>query len=280
MMSPKPKQWSPEYASVFQDPSVVTAYAYRPTHPPETFTFLAGLIPPTAPSRIVLDAGCGTGFIARFLAPHVDRVEAIDISSEMVTTGQSLPGGADPRIVWSVGSLETAPLQGPYALIVAGDSMHWLEWETVFPRFRAHLVPGGYLALVSVDSLPNPWDKSVGPILAQYSLNRDFQPYTMRTVAAELESRSLFHFVGSHETASIPFRQSIHDWVASFHARNGFSRDRMDPVAAAACDECLEQVITPYCSEGVVEQYIFATILWGTIHRLGGGGVQVWERIK
>src|SRR5688572_9398061 len=169
-MPPKPKQWSREYASIFQDPSVVAAYAYRPSHPPETFAFLAGLIPPTTPSRTVLDAGCGTGFIARALAPYVDRIEAIDISPGMVATGQALPGGADPRIVWSVGSLETTPLQGPYALIVAGDSMHWLAWETVFPRFRAHLVSDGYLALVSVDSLPNPWDERVGPILARYSL--------------------------------------------------------------------------------------------------------------
>jgi SAM-dependent methyltransferase len=263
---PKPKQWDREYASVFQDPSVVAAYGYRPAHPPETFAFLAGLIPPTAPSRTVLDAGCGTGFIARFLAPYVDRVEAIDISRGMIAAGQALPGGADPRIVWSVGSLETAPLQGPYALIVAGDSIHWLEWETVFPRFQTHLVPEGFLALVGVGSLPNPWDEKVGPILAQYSLNWDFQPYTMRTVAADLESRGLFHLAGSHETSSIPFRQSVHDWIESYHARNGLSRDRMDPATAATCDERLQQVITPYYPEGVVEQYIFATILWGTIH--------------
>jgi SAM-dependent methyltransferase len=262
----KPKQWSREYANIFQDPSVVAAYAYRPAHPPETFTFLAGLLSPTAPSQTVLDAGCGTGFIARTLAPYVDRVEAIDISPGMIAAGQALPGGADPRIVWSVGSLETAPLQGPYALIVAGDSIHWLDWETIFPRFRAHLVPDGYLALVSVGNLPNPWDKSVGAILAQYSLNRDFQPYTMRTVAAELESRGLFRLAGSHETASIPFRQPVHDWVESYHARNGLSLDRMESVAVTACDERLRQTIMPYCSDGIVEQQIFATILWGTIH--------------
>jgi hypothetical protein len=120
--------------------------------------------------------------------------------------------------------------------------------------------------LVSIDSLPNPWDESVGAILAQYSLNRDFQPYTMRMVAAELESRDLFHLVGSYEAASIPFRQPVHDWIESYHARNGFSRDRLDPAAAVACDERLRQMIMPYCPDGIVEQQIFAQILWGTIH--------------
>ena len=44
-MDDKPKQWSAEYGSIFQDESVVAAYQFRPTYPPETFTFLLRLIP-------------------------------------------------------------------------------------------------------------------------------------------------------------------------------------------------------------------------------------------
>ena len=63
-MPEKSKQWSEEYASIFQDRSVVAAYIHRPIYPPETFSFLASLIPSSAAYRAVLDAGCGTGFIA------------------------------------------------------------------------------------------------------------------------------------------------------------------------------------------------------------------------
>src|SRR5437762_1700954 len=110
----KPRQWSSVYASIFQDDSVVAAYQHRPPYPPETFTFLLSLIPPGVTRRSVLDAGCGTGLIARPLAPLVDQVDAVDISEAMIRTGQTLPGGNRPNIRWVSASIETAPLNGPY----------------------------------------------------------------------------------------------------------------------------------------------------------------------
>jgi SAM-dependent methyltransferase len=262
-MKSKPKQWSNTYASIFQDASVVSAYQHRPPYSPETFEVLASLLPPST-ARLVLDAGCGTGFIARFLAPYVDHIDAIDISPGMIAMGQSLPGGNNPRITWQVSSLETASLTGPYALIVAAASLHWLDWEIVLPRFHTHLAPGAFLAIVEDQALPNPWDAQAGPILGQYSMNTDYSPYTMQTVIAELEELELFHQVGARETAPVSFRQPIAAWIESFHARNGFSRDRMPPATAAACDESLRQVITPFCPDGVVEQQIMTRIFWGT----------------
>src|SRR5215211_3687182 len=127
-MADKPKQWGSEYASIFQDQSVVAAYQYRPTYPPETFTFLPNLIPLTVRQRTVLDAGCGTGFIARHIAPFVDYVDAVDVSEAMIMTAQTLPGGDRSTIRWIAAPIETAPLRGPYALIVAAASLHWMDW--------------------------------------------------------------------------------------------------------------------------------------------------------
>ncbi|MBV9278962.1 MAG: class I SAM-dependent methyltransferase, partial [Chloroflexi bacterium] len=50
--------------------------------------------------RVVLDAGCGTGDVARPLAPLVDRVDAVDISAGMIERGRRLPGGENPAITW------------------------------------------------------------------------------------------------------------------------------------------------------------------------------------
>jgi trans-aconitate methyltransferase len=262
-MADKPKQWSSDYASIFQDKSVVVAYQYRPTYPPETFTVLARLISPTLTPRIVLDAGCGTGAIARHLAALVDRVDAVDISSAMISAGQALPGGNRANLHWITAPIETAPLHGPYGLIVAAASLHWMDWKRTLPRFAAHLASNSVLAIVEDRAQPNPWDSAIGAILGHYSLNTDFIPYTMITVVRELEQRRLFQLHGSYETAPIPFQQSIDTWVESFHARNGFSRDRMDAGAANACDAELRAAIRPYCPDGMVEQSIAARILWG-----------------
>jgi SAM-dependent methyltransferase len=262
-MPDKPKQWRSEYASIFQDDSIVAAYQSRPTYPPETFTVLASLIPPTIRRRTVLDAGCGTGFIACPFAPFVDHVDAVDMSAAMIKTGQALPGSNRANIRWIAAPIETAPLPGPYALIVAAASLHWMDWERTLPRFAAYLAPNSVLAIVEDRAQPNPWDRAIGPILGRYSMNTDFAPYTMMTVVAELEQRQLFQLHRSYETAPMTFQQSIDAWAESFHTRNGFSRDRMDAGAASACDAKLRATIRPYCPDGIVEQSLTAQILWG-----------------
>jgi hypothetical protein len=94
-------------------------------------------------------------------------------------------------------------------------------------------------------------------------MNTYLAPYTMLTVVEELERRRLFQLRGRHETAPALVQQPIEGWVESFHARNGFSRDRMDADAAGACDAALRAAIAPYCPDGVVRQSVAARILWG-----------------
>ena len=80
-MIERPSQFRFEYSSIFQDQSVVRAYRYRPQYPAATFGLLADLLPVKCRPRVVLDAGCGTGFVARTLAPLVERVDAVDFSA-------------------------------------------------------------------------------------------------------------------------------------------------------------------------------------------------------
>jgi SAM-dependent methyltransferase len=108
---PKPAHLQPKYGAQFQDSSVVAAYHHRPPYPVAVIKQLAALI--AGSPRVVLDAGCGSGDIARPLAPFVDRVDAVDISAGMVDQGRLRPGGADPRIRWTVAAMEDAELDPP-----------------------------------------------------------------------------------------------------------------------------------------------------------------------
>ncbi|MEZ4868290.1 MAG: class I SAM-dependent methyltransferase [Caldilineaceae bacterium] len=262
-MITQPKQFSVEHSSIFQDVSVVAAYAHRSPYPPKTFDLLAGLIDRMSSPIRILDAGCGTGQMTQGLLPHADRIDAVDISAAMIAAGKQMAYGADPRIHWIVGSIDEVAFNPPYALIVAAASLHWMPWAVTLPRFAQVLSKDGYLALVEVRSAPNAWNDALTPILAQYSMNQDFQPYNMLTVAAELQQQGLFRQLGVTETASIAFRQSITDWVEAFHATNGFSRDRMDIARAAEFDKHVRQIITKHCPNGMVEQQIGARIVFG-----------------
>src|SRR5689334_17174038 len=100
-MQPKPDFLGPQAAAAFADASVAGAYQYRPGYAPAAIDLLAALLRDRP--RHVLDVGCGTGAVARALAPRVDRVDALDMSAAMVAAGRALPGGADPRLRWHVG---------------------------------------------------------------------------------------------------------------------------------------------------------------------------------
>ena len=247
---------------MFQDQSVVSAYGFRPPYPAQTSSILLSLLPATG-ERFVLDAGCGPGAIARALVGQVDGVDAVDISPGMIALGRTLPGGDHRRLRWIEGPIESAPLRPQYGLIVAAASLHWMDWPLALPRFADHLLAGGFLAIVEETHEPNPWDDEIRPVLARYSLNQDFAPYTIRTVAEELALRGLFEQCGVQETALAPFCQPVANWVASFHARNGFSRERMGQPAAAAFDDELTRIILRHCPDRFVSLPTGARVLWG-----------------
>ena len=258
-MVPKPKHLGRQYADQFQDASVVAAYRHRPTYPPATFDILAGLI--TESPRTVLDIGCGTGFIARHLVDHVDRLDAVDVSAAMIEEGKRLPNGDHPRLNWILAPVEEAPLRPPYALISAGQSLHWMAWERVFPRFRETLTPAGLLAIVGMDVAPMPWwEGELLPVIRRYSTNRDFRPTDL---VAELEARRLFVVQGEAYTKPVSFVQPVGDYVESFHARNGFSRERMTPESAAAFDREAYDVVAAHCPDGQVRLENRGHVVWG-----------------
>jgi SAM-dependent methyltransferase len=260
-MEPKPAQWGPEHAGTFAEPGVAEAYRHRPMYPPATFTILCDLLAPGVPAR-VLDAGCGTGFVARPLAPLVEQVDAVDIAPAMVAEGRRSPGGDHPRIRWFASPIESFAGEPPYALVAAGASLHWMDWEVALPRFASWLAAGGMLALVGDLTEGVAWGTEIGPLIARYSLNRDFRPYTTRTIVEELERRGLFRLLGARTTAYSPFQQRIESYIEAFHARNGLARARMGP-AAEALDRELRAVLQRHCPDGVVRLQVAAEVLWG-----------------
>ncbi len=255
--APKPKHLCPEYGEQFSDRSVAAAYRFRPSYPDELFEMLVSLV---GTPRYVLDAGCGTGLVARPLARYVDRIDAVDISAAMIEEGKRLPGGENPRIRWLLGGMEVAPIEPPYALVTAGASLHWMEWDVVLPLFARGLMPGAYLAIADVSTLPNPWDAQVQQAIDIHSTNRDYQPTKLLD---ELQSRRLFKLVGQRSTNPCPFVQPIEHYIESFHARNGFSRQRMTLEAAAAFDEEVRRAVTPHAENGLLTLHTRIHIIWG-----------------
>ena len=235
-VEPKPRGWSERYGAVFAGRDVVDHYHLRPPYPEETIDVLAGL----AAGGATLDLGCGTGELARRLAPRVARIDAIDVSRAMVERGRALPGGEAPNLRWYVDRVEDVPLDGPYALAVAGDSIHWFDWQAVFPRLAEALGEAGVLAVVRRDWLRDErLREQLVPVYRSHSWNEDFAPLDP---VAELERRGLFTRVGTHESGAEPWRPTLDELVGVHYSASGFAPSRLaDPdrfdaeVRAAVC---------------------------------------------
>ncbi|MEM1450916.1 MAG: class I SAM-dependent methyltransferase [Planctomycetota bacterium] len=257
-MKPKPKHLGPEYGAQFADPSVVEAYRLRPPYPDDTFMLLLGLL--GSEPRRVLDAGCGPGEIARTLAPDVDRMDAVDASPGMIEYGMSLAGADHPNLRWACAPMELARLDPPYGLIVASQSLHWMEWDDVLPRFRAALSPEGHLVLLDAIVADPPWAKLLKELIARFSTNRDFAPYDL---VEELESRGLFRLGGEAQSSTRSLERSVDEYVESLHSANGLSLDRMSPDAAMEFDRHVRALVTPHCEDGIIRLDVRGWLRWG-----------------
>jgi len=162
---PEPKGLAPEYGAQFRDASIARVYSTRPPYPAELFDLLRQLIHDT-PS-IVLDLGCGTGHISRLLAPFVNHIDAVDPSPAMIAFGQALPGGQHPHLQWTLSSAEDFSYPRAYSLVIAAESLHWMDWYSVLPRIHQALTDQGRLAIVLGRGFRDqPWAGAVGRLIA------------------------------------------------------------------------------------------------------------------
>jgi trans-aconitate methyltransferase len=257
-MLPRPAHLTPDNAARFKDQSVVEFYPLRLPYPSEVFDILADLI--MDEPRAVLDVGTGTGDIARGLVRRVERVDAVDFSPAMIAKGKTLLDGDHRCLCWIYGAIETVALDPPYALVTAGESMHWMNWEVVFPRFGDALTPGGVVAIVHRMELPTPWQEGLDALIRQFSTLQNYQPFDL---IAEMEKRDLFQRMGARETAPVTSIQSIDDYIASFHSRSSLSLDHMPAADAAAFDRQLRDLVSSWSTEGTLELRTVGSVVWG-----------------
>ncbi len=254
-MAQKPKHLSREYGDQFQDLSVATSYRKRPVYDTQVIEILSGLI--DGDSGSVLDVGCGTGEIAIPMSRRGYSVDAVDPSQAMLDIAKR--DVSDVR--WHCAYAEEFEFTSTYDLICCANSLHWMDWETVFPKFSSSLSENGLLALVTdggIVGVPNYID--VVEVIRRFSTNQDYQPFSLLDV---MHSEGFFRTIGSTSTEQIPVTQSIADYIESFHARNGLSVERMGRENAHEFDMKVFEILSPHLVSGMVNGFTQVTVTWG-----------------
>ena len=124
--------------------TVAEAYdAHRPGYPDELFDRLVAL---AGRDARVLDAGSGTGKVARALADRGLRGTAVEPDADMAAVARRRLEDAGWDVV--VGELETCEVaDAAFDLFTCGQAWHWIDTHRGLDRVRHLLRPGGVAAI-------------------------------------------------------------------------------------------------------------------------------------
>lgn len=244
---------------VFGHRGVAVAYQHRPPYPQEVYDLLERLV--VDEPRHVLDLGAGEGALARELATRVDRVDAVDISAAMIEAGRDRPGGRHPNLNWVLGAAETVELDGPYALVTAGASLHWMDWDTTFARIASVLTANGQVAIIEHGERGQPWREAEYEVIRRHSRKPDFD--TSFSLVEALRERGLYAVTGRAEIGPVPFAQPVDDYVEQFHSRASLAREHMDAAEIEDFSTAMRSAVAPFARDGMLKLPVVAEITWG-----------------
>ena len=250
--------WGWKHGSAWLDDETARAYLARPPHPEETILHLTDAL--GGRGGRLLDIGTGTGELARRLAPLATQVDAVDVAAPMLALARTLPGGDADNIRWIEGRAEETELQAPYDLVVAGDSIHWMDWPVLRTRLREVLAAEGRIAILTRAEAPTPWQDQARELYGRYSANQDWLPLDP---VEELRDRGCFEPLGSWSCVGEPVRQTVDTYLDVLHSSSGFSRARLSADACAAFDDAMRTLLAPHLDGDQVVWHVASSIVWG-----------------
>ena len=246
---------TPEHAAVFGLESVASSYVNRPPYPQAMIDRLR-----TFGGR-VLEVGCGTAECSRRLAPHVERIDAVEPSAAMIAVGRAQPGGDAANLHWHNVPAEKFETDERYDLILTALSLHWMDWNVVLPKFARMLRPGGRHVIVYRRTIRDvPWVDAINRLVPQYSAMQNFRDFDL---IEEVVGRGLFEVESREQFGPEPFRQSIDDYLDSWHSRAGFARERLTEQAANEFRAGIAAALQPHARDGHVEIDVNSSIVVG-----------------
>jgi SAM-dependent methyltransferase len=136
-------------ATTFDTAAALYARA-RPGYPSELFDDLAASTGVRGARARVLEVGAGTGQATRGLLDRGWTVVALEPGRELAAeAGRALAGSGGVDVVVSTLEGWDADGQGPFDLVFAATSWHWLDQRVAYRRASELLHPDGHKAIVA-----------------------------------------------------------------------------------------------------------------------------------
>jgi hypothetical protein len=168
-----------------------------------------------------------------------------------------------PSLRWITGAAETAPLAGPYALVTAGASLHWMAWRPTLTRLAAAMTDHAFPALADHGYRDLPWQEELTQVIVRHSRSPGYDPAF--SLADALRAGGLLEIAGGAVTAPALFRQPVADYIEQFHSTSSLARELMPAGEAAAFDRAVAGLVRPHAVDGVLDLPVSAELTWGRV---------------
>ena len=154
----------------------------------QPFRDLVALIDPRPNMRIV-DLGCGTGELTRFLHEHLSAAETLGIDSSPSMLSKATPSA---NLHFQLGDIGSFTADKPFDLIFSNAALHWLpDHEALFTRLVSLLAPNGQLAV----QMPANHDHPSHRIAAELATSFGIEPRRVNVLPPE-NYAALLHRLG------------------------------------------------------------------------------------
>ena len=124
----------------------------------------------------VLDIGSGTGEVSIPLSERGHVVVGVDPSAEMVSAAES----KGPAVTFVNSYIEEFASNQKFDLFVAANSIHWPDWEVMFPLLKSLSKEKTKLAIVTGgDLIVSEIQELIVETVKSFSTTKDFKPYSV-----------------------------------------------------------------------------------------------------
>jgi hypothetical protein len=156
---------------------------------------------PAAPSGRVLHAECGDGALLTVLA--ADGVDVYGVDPGTAASDRAVQAGLDVRrddVLGHLGSVRAEALAG-LVLSACVDRLSLAERRRLVRLAEEKLAPGGTLAVIG--TMPEAWERNVGPVVADLSPGRPLHPDTWAHLVAQMGFTDVEVTAGPHAFAVV-----------------------------------------------------------------------------
>jgi len=164
------------------------------------------LLPPEMAGMDAIELGCGTAYVAGWMARRGARVTAIDLSEKQLATARQLDAEYGTKITFLEGNAEAVPCPDAsfdFAISEYGAAI-WCDPERWLPEAWRLLRPGGRLVFLGNHPLT---------LVCTPPSGADVEPRLHRTYR---DMRQVDFTDVEIEPAGIEFNRPIADWMALF----------------------------------------------------------------